>query len=169
MRLFVAAWPPAEVVQLVAALERPDVPGLRWTTPDQWHVTLRFLGDVESEAPVIEALARVGAPPAEAVMGPETRRLGSHVLMAPVAGFDAVAGAVIAETAEFGKPPEDRPFRGHLTLARARRGQRVDLRRLTGAALEASWPVSRIALVRSTLNPKGARYDTVAEVELRVP
>ncbi len=28
-----------------AALDRPHVEGLRWTTGDQWHVTLRFLGD----------------------------------------------------------------------------------------------------------------------------
>ena len=47
MRLFVAVWPPYEVVNSIAALERPPLPGLRWTTPDQWHVTMRFLGDVD--------------------------------------------------------------------------------------------------------------------------
>ena len=36
-RLFVAVWPPDDVVAELAALPRPDQPGLRWTTPDQWH------------------------------------------------------------------------------------------------------------------------------------
>jgi 2'-5' RNA ligase len=55
-RLFVAVWPPAGVVETLQALERPDIPRLRWTTPEQWHVTLRFLGSFEIE-PVMEALA----------------------------------------------------------------------------------------------------------------
>jgi 2'-5' RNA ligase len=166
VRLFVAVWPPTEVLDLVGGLARPDVPGLRWTTPDQWHVTLRFLGDVESPAPVIDALRAAGAPAAHADLGPEVRRLGSHVLMVPVAGLDDVAAAVTAATAGIGTPPEDRPFRGHLTLARVRGRARVDLRSLAGAALGARWPVSRIALVQSALDPKGARYETIAEVEL---
>ena len=43
-RLFIAVWPPPDVVEQVAALPRPPVAGLRWTEPEQWHVTLRFLG-----------------------------------------------------------------------------------------------------------------------------
>ncbi|MDQ1444823.1 MAG: hypothetical protein QOI20_1287, partial [Acidimicrobiaceae bacterium] len=43
-RLFVAVWPRPEVVDALARLPRPDVPGLRWTGPDHWHVTLVFLG-----------------------------------------------------------------------------------------------------------------------------
>ena len=52
VRLFVAVWPPADVVTRVAALPRPDVAGLRWTAPDHWHVTLRFLGSVPAAEPV---------------------------------------------------------------------------------------------------------------------
>ena len=40
-------WPPPEVVARLAALARPTVEGVRWTTPEQWHVTLRFLGWVD--------------------------------------------------------------------------------------------------------------------------
>ena len=47
MRLFVAVWPTPAVVEELGALPRPAAPGLRWTTADQWHVTLRFLGDAD--------------------------------------------------------------------------------------------------------------------------
>ena len=166
VRLFVAVWLPSDAVDVLAAVPRPDVDGVRWTTEDQWHVTLRFLGEVESEAPAVRALAAAGAARTEAVMGPESRRLGSHVLMAPVAGLDEVAAAVVASTAHLGKPPDGRPFRGHVTLARVRAGRRADLRALTGVPVRARWPVDRVSLVRSTLHPTGARYDTIAEVDL---
>ncbi|MEZ5165093.1 MAG: 2'-5' RNA ligase family protein [Acidimicrobiales bacterium] len=44
----------------------PDAPraegDIRWSTPDQWHVTLRFLGDVDPQA-AVEAVARVRSHP----------------------------------------------------------------------------------------------------------
>jgi 2'-5' RNA ligase len=49
VRLFVAVWPPNDVVDVLADLPRPDVAGVRWTTQGQWHVTLRFLGQVAAD------------------------------------------------------------------------------------------------------------------------
>ena len=49
-RLFVAVRPTPEVVALLAALERPAVPGVRWSTPEQWLVKLRPLGHVADRA-----------------------------------------------------------------------------------------------------------------------
>jgi 2'-5' RNA ligase len=46
-RVFVAARLPASLISQVRALDRPARAGLRWTTEDQWHVTLCFLGEVE--------------------------------------------------------------------------------------------------------------------------
>jgi hypothetical protein len=46
-RLFVAVRPPPHVVALLAALERPAVPGVRWSVPEQWLVKLRPLGHVD--------------------------------------------------------------------------------------------------------------------------
>jgi hypothetical protein len=45
-RLFVALWPPADVVSTLAALPRPNVPGVRWSAPDQWMVKVRPFGRV---------------------------------------------------------------------------------------------------------------------------
>ncbi|MGH3783890.1 MAG: 2'-5' RNA ligase family protein [Pseudonocardiaceae bacterium] len=51
MRLFVALTPPDEVVEALRVCThelRECAPELRWTRPEQWHVTLAFLGEVGS-------------------------------------------------------------------------------------------------------------------------
>ena len=53
MRLFVALQPPAgALAELESALAplRSEWPRLRWASPDRWHVTLTFLGEVREEA-----------------------------------------------------------------------------------------------------------------------
>lgn len=164
MRLFVAVWPSAEVQDLIARFGRPPVDGLRWTTADQWHVTLRFLGECD-EARARSAFGRITAASTSAAMGPVTGRFGWRMLHVPVAGLEGVAAATAEATAGVGVPVGDRSFDGHLTLARVRdprRGPPVDLAPLTGRPLAARWPVTEIALVRSVLAPGGARYDTLA-------
>jgi 2'-5' RNA ligase len=160
VRLFVAVWPSPEVVEAVRAFPRPEVPGLRWTTEDQWHVTLRFLGDVAADLvdPLVAALPAGGV---DVVLGPATARLGRSILVAPVAGLDDVAAAVLRATAPLVPVVEDRPFRGHLTLARARRAPVP--RSLVGLPLAGRWRAARVTLVRSTTAPSGARYEVVGE------
>lgn len=45
MRLFVAIPLPDIVIEKLCSLNKP-MPGLKWTNPEQYHLTLRFLGDV---------------------------------------------------------------------------------------------------------------------------
>ena len=118
-RLFVAVWPPEEVVARLAALPRPDQPGVRWTTRDQWHVTLRFLGEADP-ADAAGRLARAVLEPAAARLGPRVGTLGAEIVAVPVAGLDDLAAAADAVLDD----PPDRRFRGHVTLARVRRGRR---------------------------------------------
>ncbi len=159
-RLFVAVWPPEDVLDRLAALERPEVEGLRWTTRDQWHVTLRFLGEAEV-APARAALAGVDLPAARAVLGPGVDRFGRRIVHVPVAGLGTVAGGVVGATAGLGQPPDDRPFHGHITLARVADRSRVDLRPFTGRAVAAEWQVDAVCLVESRLSQKGARYEVL--------
>ena len=157
-RLFVAVWPPAPVLDLIAALPRAERKGVRWTRRHQWHVTLRFLGQVDDVAPVAEAVRTIAGRRTEAVLGPHPSQLGRGVLMLPVAGLDQLAEVAVAATARFGQPPEPRPFVGHVTLARLNDGRARDL---TEGTCEARWTVDEIALVESTPGPDGSRYENV--------
>ncbi len=172
-RLFVAVWPPAALVARLRQLDRPVRPGLRWTTEDQWHVTLRFLGGIDRGAcgPLREALARVAAAcnPVEVRAGPAPRALGRGVWVLPIEGLAPLAARVRCATAEIGQPAGERPYRGHITLARARRPAA-----LAGLAMAAGspsgvsggvadqWWVTDLSLVRSELRADGARYEVVA-------
>lgn len=170
MGSFVALALPAEVTEALVGLRRLAHPRLRWTAPEQWHVTLRFLGDVADDevGELRAALAGVGervAPPT-ARLGPAVQRLHRGVLVVPVSGVDDLAAVVEDATSAFGRPPGDRPFAGHVTVARGR-GRRSVPVSLAGEAVSASWEVASVELVRSELLPAGARYETVQRVALR--
>jgi RNA 2',3'-cyclic 3'-phosphodiesterase len=182
MRLFVAVVPPPEVLTdlgaAVASRQAEHVAhrDLRWTGPDDWHVTLAFLGDVPGPvatglAPALEraaaghrpfplALAGAGAFPA----APHARVLwcgldGDHTALAALAA--SVADAVTRAGAA--PPDAGRPFRSHLTLARSRGRTPADVRDLVTALsgyASPSWPVDRIQLIDS--HPGGRpRYSPI--------
>ena len=164
-RLFVAAWLPEAVVDQLAALARPAEPGVRWIPPNNWHVTLRFLGSAD---PLVVA-ARLGdaqLPTATAVVGPAVARLGRSALVVPVAGLEALADAVVGATDDVGRPPERRAFDGHVTLARLRGGSRSTTQ---GAPVTASFPVEEVALVKSVTRSEGAVYETLGRWATRPP
>jgi 2'-5' RNA ligase len=161
--LFVAIDPPAEALAALDAelgRARAVAPhGLRWTRPEQWHLTLAFLGEVaDTDVPVLtDALAGVvgDAPMALRLAGGGC--FGDRVLWVGLAG-DVHALRTLAESIppavrDLGVAPEDQPFRPHLTLARAGR-ERADLR---PAAAELAqivgplWDVDAVRLVRSRL------------------
>lgn len=164
-RLFAALWPPPEVLARLGEFERPNVDGLRWTTEDQWHVTLQFLGEA-GERKVADAMraARWGRP-LKMTLGPAVTLLRQEIVCLPAGapGLDGLARRVSEVT---GVVRSNR-FTGHLTLARARnKVPRAVLEGLTGTPFEATWTAETIALVRSTLDPGGARYETVEEFAL---
>jgi 2'-5' RNA ligase len=158
VRLFVAVQPPDHVLDAVAALRRPERPGVRWTRRSQWHVTLRFLGEVDDPGPVIAALDAAPLARCTAVAGPAVAPLGRSIVMVPVGGVETLAAAVVEATAHLGVPPDARAFNGHLTLARVRRGS---VRDLVGEAIDLRFPVIDVRLVRSEPGPGGSRYDAL--------
>jgi 2'-5' RNA ligase len=127
---------------------------VRWTTEDQWHVTLRFFGGVdpgqlESLERSLESVA-ARSEAATAVAGPRPGALSQHVWMLPVAGLTPLADA-------FG--PAERPFRGHITLARSKR--RGGWAGLAAPEIAETWLVDEFSLVKSDLLPGGARYQVL--------
>jgi RNA 2',3'-cyclic 3'-phosphodiesterase len=171
MRAFVAVWPPAEVIEIVAdAIAGGTGPSPRWVDRSKWHVTLDFLGSVPdaSIADLVEEVARVAstARACTAVLGPMTTILGRTVLCAPVHGLEGLAALVRDATASFNRSTDrDQPFVGHLTLARAQRRGSIP-RALSGISLSASWAVVEIAVVSSEMHPDGAIYSTLATASL---
>ncbi|MBW3537288.1 MAG: RNA 2',3'-cyclic phosphodiesterase [Actinobacteria bacterium] len=165
-RLFAALWPKPEVVEQLKELDRPNIDGLRWTTENQWHVTLQFLGEGDPNAMAGKlADARWTTRPLEVRLGPEVTLLGREIVCLPASapGLDKLARQVSEVT---GVRRTNR-FKGHLTLARARnKVPKATLESLKGTEFEAGWTAEELALVRSSLNPDGARYETVASYRL---
>jgi 2'-5' RNA ligase len=172
VRLFVALWPPPDAVaELLAAVGevRPHGPGLRWTAPEQWHLTLAFLGEVPDERrpELDERLARAATRhPPLTLRFAGGGRFGTRVLFTKVEGdrepLVRLAASAAAAARRSRIPVEDRAYRPHLTLARGRGSD--DLRPLA-ARLDSfaggAWTASRLDLVESRLGQGPARYVSV--------
>jgi 2'-5' RNA ligase len=179
MRLFAAVDPPAdEVARLTAALGEP-LPALRYVPTDQWHVTTAFYGEVADDVvpELAERLARAAgrtAPMTLALHGIGTfpkQSARARVLWAGIDGDVAVltrlAERCVAAGRRCGLTMEDRPFRPHLTIARARKDP-VDLRATVDSLSSYAghfWPVASLRLVHSTLRPK-VHHETLHEWSL---
>ncbi|HTV11132.1 MAG TPA: RNA 2',3'-cyclic phosphodiesterase [Acidimicrobiales bacterium] len=171
MRCFVAVWPPPPVLEALAGIIRPQREILRWSTHDQWHITLRFFGELS--APDVDlAISNLGPAvasivgPLEACGGPATQFLGPHLVIWPVEGLAPLAEAVVASSTRLGQAPSGRPFIGHVTIARSRGGANLRRERELLQPLASSWQVRSVSLVRSELNPKGATYNDLATFNL---
>lgn len=156
-RLFVAIWPPEEVSAELISLRRKDQNGVRFVRPENWHVTLRFLGEADPDE-VAEALDDAPLAPAQARLGPGVDVISNRALVVPVHGLDDLAATVTKHTADIGQPPRRR-FTGHLTIARLKR--HATMPPVLGSLVQAEFDVDEIALVRSRLQPQGARYETL--------
>ena len=166
---------------LRAAAPRADV---RWADATQFHLTLKVLGAVPDArvaavSQAVEDVAATFAPIAVAAGGlggfPSLGR--PRVLWAGitrgVAEIAAVAAAVDRATAALGFPPESRPFRGHLTIARVRspRGvpALVEAMRAADVPDFGAWTVSEVVFYESRLRPAGAVHVAVGRHALRGP
>ncbi len=156
--MFIAVWPPEEVAEELRTLPRKDQRGVRFVPEANWHITLRFLGEADPDA-VIHALDRVEFAPTLARIGPGVDVMSDRALVVAVSGVDQLALAVTERTRHLGEPPRKR-FVGHLTVARLK--PHAAMPRALGAYVTAEFNVTEVALVRSRLDPDGARYDTVA-------
>jgi 2'-5' RNA ligase len=167
MRLFAALSIPDAVAQTLLMLQG-GIPGARWQTREQLHLTLRFIGEVDGRqaSDIDDVLAAIAAPG----FALELHGVGSfggrdpRQLWAGVRANGALAHLQRKiETAlqRIGLAPESRKFTPHVTLARLKaspRGKVMDY--LSDHALYASAPfdVQAFELFRSTLTPNGSLY-----------
>ena len=182
MRLFLALELPAEVRSTVAAavealpLDRRD---WRRTRAEALHLTLRFLGEVDERTrAAVEPAARAaaaGVPPLPLRVGgfggfPEKGRprvawVGIEDLSQ--GGALARLGEALEQAArESGLPPEPRPFRPHVTVARAREGARPAPVPAGAPGPLALFVATQVTLFRSDLKPGGPTYTAVGAYPL---
>lgn len=174
VRLFVALGLPGGVVEelhTATAGVRSRAPGLRWTRPEQWHLTLVFVGEVDGDvtAELARRLQRAAQrhPPLTLTLG-GGGRFGHRVLWTGVQGdrdgLRRLAASAAAAARRCGLPGQPGAYRPHLTLARASGG--ADLRPLVDelrAWKGSSWVAGSVQLMRSHL---GAGQDGTALHEL---
>ena len=147
MRLFVGIPLAQEVIDALERLVRSlrsEGDGLRWASPESWHITLQFLGETSAEkhACVVARLRDVRAPKVPVQLNGTGFFDRAGVLFAGVsvsAEMVELEKQVLAATAKCGFVAEDRPFHPHVTLARAKGDNRMPaLRRLKQRAKRAS-------------------------------
>lgn len=185
-RLFIALDLPEEVT---VALDRlcEGLPGVRWADPDQFHLTLRFIGEVGQGMfyEIGEALARVSHPPFELALkglGQFPPRGAPHTLWVgvedPQGALPTLRRRVERVLDDVGIEPERRKFAPHVTLGRFRSPPPEP--RLASYLFSRNlfrtqrFPVSSFGLYSSQLRPEGSlymlegSYDFVAGVAERV-
>jgi len=168
IRLFVALDLPEDIRARLLALQG-GVPGARWSTNEQLHLTLRFIGEVDGDVArdIDDALAIVRAPAFSLEISGVGEFGGKNprALWAGVKANDALMHLQRKiETAmqRIGLPPEQRKYSPHITLARLKAAPRDKVVQfLTHAALFSAGPfqVNQFVLFSSHTSPSGAIYN----------
>lgn len=152
-------------------------PGLRWTDPDGWHVTLVFLGATDSSAvPGVVAALRdmaAGTPGFRVPTGgmgafprPGAAQAIWYGVSDPNHRLRDLASHVQAAVLPPGPPAR---FRAHVTLARSRvrRGEPLGAWLTTLEPPAGTLNVNALTLFRSHLGRGPARYEVLARLPLR--
>jgi 2'-5' RNA ligase len=178
VRVFIAVFPPPELrEEVLARARRLSLRGrVRWSRPENIHLTLKFLGEVREEVltglcaaleEVCERHAAFDAGLAGLGAFPSARR--TQILWAGIGvGSDelrSLATDLDDAMAPLGFEREKRPYTPHLTLGRAR-GRPASFEPPPEEYL-GEFRVRRVELMESTLTPEGAVYRTVRAFALK--
>ena len=176
MRLFVALPLPAPVLMGLAGL-CSGLPGARWVRPENMHVTLRFIGEVDGadadDAHMALSQVRGRAfPLALTGLGSFQSSRKLRLLWAGVEdepGLVRLRDDVDKALVHSGLEPERRKFKPHVSLARFTRqpGNKMGpYLEAHGAFSAGPFPVTAFVLMRSYLNRAGAHYEVMADYPL---
>ena len=174
-RLFSAIEIPATIAQRLSML-RSGLTGARWIDPENYHLTLRFIGDVDGPTArgFAQALNEIEMPPFMLRLdglgsfgGRKPRAVFAQ--LAPSEPLEALRRAHDRAAREAGVPPEGRNYLPHVTLARLR-GTRADdvARYLESQGLFQSEPfaIERFVLYSSRASVGGGPYVIEGEFPL---
>jgi 2'-5' RNA ligase len=188
LRLFVAISIPGPVRDEIIRVQQELQPLVsrevaRWARSDQFHLTLRFLGDVlagslEALKESVNAVCR-GARP----LSLRAEGIGffpnPHLPRVIWVGINDREGRLVdlqkqieAAVRLFTAEPSEKNFTGHATLGRLKNPRPADIRDLAARVqslekrLFGEWTAHEIEIIRSELSPAGARYTSLAVFRL---
>jgi 2'-5' RNA ligase len=171
LRLFVAIALPPDVKLNVSTI-CSGLPGARWVDAGNYHITLRFIGEVDEglASDIDAALARIRAP-RFAVTLAGVGSFGGRDLWLGVEKNDALThlrDKVESAVVRAGLAPESRRYTPHITLARLKGADgRLQSFLQTHALYRAApFPVARFSLVASYLTKAGSIYEDRADYRL---
>jgi len=168
-RLFVALEVPRNAAMSLSLL-RGGLPGARWIDVENFHITLRFIGDIDGRTAdeVVDRLDRIERPEFQIALS----GMGSFGSKKPHAVFAGVTPApeMYALQAEIericqrlGLPADPRKFTPHVTLARLRNARTEDVAHYLsgrGNFHTAPFTVNRFVLMSSKESVGGGPYLT---------
>ena len=184
MRTFIAIRLPdqlrSEIGRFTEQL-REYFPGLRWVKPENMHLTLRFLGEIDPG--VLAELEGAVAGAAELFepfelevntvghFGSQRRPRVLWLGLKESKELTSLAESVENALVERGFGRADKPFKAHLTLARMKKTSALapDWKavRENLPPTWPSWPVQEVEIIESTLTPRGPIYETLAHCPLK--
>ena len=174
LRLFVGIELPDTVRQALAEL-REAHPAARWHEPEQLHLTLSFIGQVEQGRvqSIAQALVDPPGPPFELAVqsvgyfgSPERPRI-VWAGVTDSAPLHRLQQQVEARLLPLGLQLDERPYTPHITLARVRQGLPLQafLQRHGALGLPA-FTVEHICLFLSSGGERGVRYEVLGRFPL---
>ncbi len=138
----------------------------KWVKPENWHLTITFLGEVPKEAilALCEPMATLLAKQQPFVVCtssidyfPSRRKARVlAILFENCAALQALAQNMVALCKEQGLAPDEKPFYPHVTLARFKLKKAPDL---DIPAFQAPLCVRQVILFQSTLTAEGAQHE----------
>jgi 2'-5' RNA ligase len=169
MRLFVGIPLAAAVIEELSAVSmrlQTSEDGLRWSSPESWHITLQFLGNTPEYECIVAGLMELRSPP----LSPQLEGLDfferAGVFFAGVRltpELEALQQRVTAATGLCGFVPETRPYHPHITLARSKSKGVTALRALKGRIHRepgfSSLVAEAFVLYESVPGAKGSHYE----------
>ena len=166
-RLFIALEVPLDITRSLTLL-KGGMANARWIDPENYHITLRFIGDVENHMAdeIANSLDRVKRAPFEISLS-GVGEFGSkkpHSLYAsvkPNAELSQLAGDMERLCQRIGLPAEPRKFVPHITIARLKAPQIEDVAHYLssrGNFSTQSFKVSRFVLMSSKDSVGGGPY-----------